>query len=133
MTVSAVTSGSARVPFVHQTNVLTLTLPSPSAAGRHVIVAITYRGAPANGLRILPNKYEEWSAFSENWPNRAREWLPMVDHPSDKATSEFIVTAPSKYKIVANGLLQEEVALGDSRSRTHWKQSVPIASWLNAL
>jgi aminopeptidase N len=133
MTVSAVTSGSARVPFVHQNNMLTLTLPSPSAAGRHVVVAITYRGAPASGLRILPNKYDEWSAFSENWPNRAREWLPMIDHPSDKATSEFIVTAPSKYKIVANGLLQEEAALGDGRSRTHWKQSVPIASWLNAL
>ena len=133
MTVSAVTSGSERVPFVHQHNVLALTLPSSATAGRHVTFTITYRGAPAAGLRILPNKYGEWSAFSENWPNRAREWLPMIDHPSDKATSEFIVTAPARCTVVANGLLQEVVALGDGRTRTHWKQSVPIASWLNAI
>ena len=79
------------------------------------------------------NKYGEWSTFSENWPNRAREWLPMIDHPYDKATSEFIVTAPAKYQVVANGLLQETRDLGDGRRLTHWKQAVPIASWLNAI
>jgi aminopeptidase N len=57
----------------------------------------------------------------------------MIDHPYDKATSEFIVTTGAKYQVVANGLLQEETDLGDGRRRTHWKQSVPIASWLNAL
>ncbi len=38
-----------------------------------------------------------------------------------------------RYQVVSNGLLQEETDLGDGRRRTHWKQSVPIASWLNAL
>jgi aminopeptidase N len=55
----------------------------------------------------------------------------MIDHPHDKATSEFIITAPAKYQVIANGLLQEESDLGDGRRTTHWKQSVPIASWLN--
>ncbi len=57
----------------------------------------------------------------------------MIDHPSDKATSEFVITAPDKYSVVANGLLQTEVASGDGWKTTHWKQSVPIASWLNAI
>jgi aminopeptidase N len=57
----------------------------------------------------------------------------MIDHPYDKATSEFIITAPAKYQVVANGLLQEVTDLGDGRRVTHWKQSVPIASWLNAI
>jgi aminopeptidase N len=57
----------------------------------------------------------------------------MIDHPYDKATSEFIVTAPATYQVVANGLLVETIDLGDGRRRTHWKQSVPIASWLNAV
>jgi aminopeptidase N len=133
MTVTGVTNGGKGARYTHQNNVLTLTLPAPSTSGSHAQFTIAYHGAPANGLRIMPNKYGEWSAFSENWPNRAREWLPMIDHPYDKATSEFIVTAPSKYQVVANGLLQEESDLGDGRRRTHWKQSVPIASWLNAL
>ena len=92
-----------------------------------------YRGVPAGGLRIINNIHGERTAFSENWPNNARHWLPMVDHPYDKATGEFIVTAPAQYQVVANGLLQEEVDLPNGMRRTHWKQSVPIASWLYAL
>jgi len=133
MTVTGVSSAGQKVPFTHRHDVLTLPLPARSTSGGHVLFTIAYHGVPASGLRILPNKYGEWSAFSENWPNRAREWLPMIDHPYDKATSEFIVTAPAKYQVVANGLLQEETDLGDGRRRTHWKQSVPIASWLNAV
>jgi aminopeptidase N len=133
MTVTSVTSAGRPVQFTHQHNVLTLPLAAPSTTGRHVEFTIAYHGAPAGGLRILPNNHGEWSAFSENWPNHARDWLPMIDHPYDKATSEFVVTAPSKYQVVANGLLLEETDLGDGRRRTHWKQSVPIASWLNAL
>ena len=50
----------------------------------------------------------------------------MIDHPYDKATSEFMVTAPSHYQVVANGLLQEETDLEDGQRMTHWKQGVPI-------
>ena len=70
---------------------------------------MTYGGIPANGLRLIPNIHGERTMFSENWPNRARQWLPMIDHPYDKATGEFIVTAPAHYQVVANGLLVEEV------------------------
>lgn len=49
-----------------------------------------YEGIPAAGLRIGPNNFGERTFFSTNWPNRARPWLPMIDHPYDKATSEFI-------------------------------------------
>jgi aminopeptidase N len=133
MTVTGVTSNGHAVPFVHEHDRLTLPLPSSLHAGDHVRFTVAYHGAPANGLRLIPNKFGEWSAFSENWPNRAREWLPMIDHPYDKATSEFLVTAPSKYQVVANGLLVESHDNGDGTRMTHWKQSVPIASWLNAI
>ncbi|HET7695711.1 MAG TPA: M1 family metallopeptidase [Vicinamibacterales bacterium] len=133
MTVRTVTSGGAAVPYTHTAGVLRIPLAAPPAAGDERRFTIAYGGSPANGLRFLTNKHGEWCAFSENWPNRAREWLPMVDHPYDKATSEFIVTAPSAYQVIANGLLQAEIDRPDGRRVTHWKQSVPIASWLNAL
>ncbi len=133
MTVTGVTRDGHAIPFVHDRNRLTLALPPHVRAGQHVQFAVAYHGAPADGLRLIRNKYGEWCAFSENWPNRAREWLPMIDHPYDKATSEFVVTAPSKYQVVANGLLVETRDLGDGTRMTHWKQSVPIASWLNAI
>ncbi len=133
MTVVEVISNNAPVSFKHQTDRLTLTLAAPVKAGARQQFTVRYRGVPANGLRMLKNKFGERVFFSENWPNNARQWLPMIDHPYDKATSEFILTAPIKYQVVANGLLQEETDLGDGRRLTHWKQNVPIASWLNAI
>jgi hypothetical protein len=85
---------------------------------------IRYHGVPANGLRTGVNKSGQRCFFSCNWPDKAREWLPMIDHASAKATSEFLITAPTKCAVVANGLLQEEVWLGDGLKMTHWKQSV---------
>lgn len=132
MTVSAVTAAGRTVQHSHQANRLRIPLP-PLSAGSEVVVTIAYRGVPAAGLRLIENIHGERTAFSENWPNNARHWLPMIDHPYDKATGEFIVTAPAHYQVVANGLLVEEVDLPGGARRTHWRQSVPIASWLYAL
>lgn len=133
MTTAGVFSDSVPLHYTHTANRLLITLPRPSQASELQRFTVRYHGIPADGLRMGVNKYNERCFFSWNWPDKAREWLPMIDHPSAKATSEFIVTAPDKYAVVANGLLQSEVSLGDGRKRTHWKQSVPIASWLNAI
>lgn len=133
MAVTAVTSDGKPVPYLHEKNQLRITLEPSSRASEERKFQVIYHGIPASGLHIGPNKYGERTFFSENWPDKARQWLPVIDHPYDKATSEFIVTAPVRYQVVSNGLLQEEIDLGDGRRQTHWKQSVPIATWLNSL
>jgi aminopeptidase N len=131
MKVSEVTSGGAPVRYTHTDDRVTISLPSRPKAGEARDFTITYRGVPAAGLHIVNNKFGERCFFSWNWPVLAHQWLPVVDHPSDKATSEFLVTAPARYQVVANGLLQETTDLAGGLRRTHWKQSVPIAVWLN--
>ncbi|MDX2057463.1 MAG: M1 family metallopeptidase, partial [Gemmatimonadales bacterium] len=84
-------------------------------------------------LLIGRNKHGDRTFFSDNWPNRARHWLPTIDHPYDKATSEFIVTAPSHYQVVSNGLQVEVTDAPGALRRTHWRNSVPIAPWLFVL
>ena len=134
MTVTAVIAGDgSALTYSHKESRLTINLPNSPSANERLPFRITYHGTPAGGLRIGKNKYGERTFFSENWPNQARHWLPMIDHPYDKATSEFRITAPGHYQVIANGLLLEETDLGDGRRLTHWKQSVPIASWLNAI
>lgn len=119
--------------FVHENHRLRVTLPSPSRAEQEFSFTVAYSGIPGAGLHIGPNLHGERGMFSDSWPDQARQWLPVIDHPSDKATGEFIVTAPSHYQVVSNGLLIEEIDLPNGQRRTHWKQSVPIASWLHAL
>ena len=68
-----------------------------------VHVAVAYHGTPDDGLIIRPNVHGSPTAFVDNWPNRARFWLPSVDHPSDKATASFTVHAPNGWQVIANG------------------------------
>jgi aminopeptidase N len=133
MTVDRVTAQGVPVAFVHRDHALTITLHRRFADGERVRVLIAYAGEPASGLKIAANRYGDRTFFSDNWPDKARHWLPTIDHPYDKATSEMIVTAPSHYQVVSNGLLVEETDLPENRRRTHWRQSIPIASWLYVL
>jgi aminopeptidase N len=133
MTVSAVSAEDVRLPFTHRNDTLTIELPRPSVTGQRLRLRIAYAGIPASGLKIAKNRHGDRTFFSDNWPNRARHWLPTVDHPYDKATSDMIITAPAHYQVVSNGLLIEETDLPGDRRRTHWRQSVPIAPWLYVL
>ena len=99
-------------------------------------VAIRYAGEPKDGLIIRTDSLGRWTGFGDNWPNRARNWIPSIDHPSDKATVTWTVRAPSDRKVVANGELVEETPLprggatGPSRTLTRWREARPIPPYL---
>ncbi|MFT5761296.1 MAG: aminopeptidase N [Polaribacter sp.] len=133
MMVSSVSSNGNPLKFTHKNDELFIHLSEPSKKNQRTKIQIQYKGIPANGLKIADNMHGDRTFFSDNWPNRGRHWLATVDHPSDKAMCEFIVTAPDHYQIVSNGLKIEETNLDDNKRLTHWKQSVPIASWLYVL
>ena len=133
MRVGAVTGADGPLEFEHRDDALFIALASPTEAGERRQVTVAYEGVPATGLIIAPNKHGDRTFFSDNWPNKARNWLPTIDHPYDKATSELIVTAPAHYQVISNGLLIEETDLLDGTRRSHWKESIPIATWLYAL
>ncbi len=133
MVVDAVLLGNQTLKFTHQNDELIIQLPQPSVLSAELEFSIQYHGIPFDGLRIGATKFGDRSFFNESWPNRARHWLPTIDHPYDKATSEFIVKAPSHYKVISNGLLLEESNIGNNTTLTHWKQSIPVSSWLFVL
>jgi len=133
MTVTSVTSNGRAVLFDHRDNRLRLPLPPDAVAGQDVVFTIAYHGVPANGLRLLNNIHGDRTAFSENWYHNARQWLPMIDHPADKATGELIATTKADYQVVSNGVIVEQEDLPGGLRRTHWKQDVPISSWLYSL
>lgn len=133
MTVDAVRMDGRELTWRHENDQLYVDLPEPPAAMERIQVEVVYHGEPADGLHIGPNKHGDRSFFSDDWPNKARNWLPTVDHPYDKATSEMRVTASDRYQVVSNGMLVEETDLGDGLRVTHWRESVPIATWLYVL
>tara|TARA_B110000977_G_scaffold9563_1_gene12652 strand:+ start:463 stop:2103 length:1641 start_codon:yes stop_codon:yes gene_type:complete len=133
MVVSEVSSNGKMLSFSHKNDELIIHLPKPSLIEQFSKYKIKYKGIPQSGLIIGDNKHGDRTFFSDNWPNLTRHWLATIDHPYDKAMCEFIVTAPDHYQIISNGLKIEESNINNNKRVTHWKQSVPIASWLFVL
>ena len=132
MEVKKVTFNGSEVSYSHDNDVLLIETGALEYSSRDII-NVVYSGMPITGLIIGPNMHGDRTFFSDNWPNKARNWLPLVDHPYDKSTAEFIVIAPNHYQVISNGLLVEETNLNKELKKTHWKQSVPISCWLYAL
>ena len=126
MTVEQVFIDGNPVHWYHNDNRLRIDLASMKVEGETTNLVIRYYGIPADGLVISRNRHGDRTFFADNWPDRARNWIPCVDHPSDKAFVDFIVYAPEKYKVVSNGYLYEESTLPEGVKLTHWKEEISI-------
>jgi len=124
MLVSAVTDGNKRLNFNQDSD--KVYVYAPAIKNEIHSYSITYRGLHADGLIISKNEFGHRTFFGDNWPNRAHNWLPCADYPADKATVDFIVTAPAHYDVVANGLKTEEMALPNEMKLTHWKERAEL-------
>lgn len=112
--------------FSHKLNKIVIPRGEKTVKGDTGFFMINYKGVPADGLIISKNQFGKRTFFADNWPNRAHRWLPCNDDPSDKASVEFIVTAPSRYRVISNGVLVEESNLPGDKKLTHWKEDVPL-------
>jgi len=128
MKVSNVVLNNKKISFEQLENKINISFPDSIDYYKPTTFIISYSGIPTDGLIISKNKFGERTFFGDNWPNRAHYWIPVKDHPSDKATCDFIINAPDHYKIISNGkLISEEKGLQGSK-KTIWKESVPIAT-----
>ncbi|HSG82368.1 MAG TPA: M1 family metallopeptidase [Gemmatimonadota bacterium] len=130
LTVDSVTQGGAAVRFQRDEGGLFVSLRAPAAAGDTVTVTVFYGGTPRDGLIFRRNPYGAPTAFADNWPDRARQWLPSNDHPSDKATVELRVRAPAAWNVVGVGRLVSQEAQNDGRVLTIWStdRAIPVYS-----
>lgn len=128
MSVKRITEDGLELSFRHQDDLITLNI-SKTKAGVKRNYRIIYSGVPGDGLIISLNKFGDRTFFGDNWPDRGHHWLPLVDHPSDKAIVEFIVSAPDHYGVVAVGKKVSEKR-EDGRVYSHWLTTVPLSSKL---
>lgn len=113
--------------FTHASDTLRLA-PDPSRWANRVqdTLVVSYSGIPKDGLIISQNRHGDRTFFGDQWPNRARHWLASVDHPSDKATVTFEVTAPSHYQVIANGRQVASVDHADGTRMTRYRSTKPL-------
>jgi len=126
MQVSSVTEKGKKLQFVQDS--AAVKIYAKAKTGSLHSYKISYAGVPADGLIISTNNFGHRTFFGDNWPNRAHNWLPCVDVPADKASVDFVVTAPDHYQVISNGLKIKEQQLPNHLKLTHWHEAVVLPS-----
>src|SRR5215208_2130087 len=131
MHVRAVEVNGKPVRAAHTANRLDIPLSGSRADGAHV--RVVYDGVVTDGLVVRKDAKGRWTWFGDNWPDRTRQWLPTVDHPSEKATVTWTVRADERNVVVANGASLGAMHLtvrGRPMLQTRWRETHPIPAYL---
>ena len=131
--VSKVTLGGDTVKHRVRRGKVTVRPKKPMAAGERFTVRLRYAGhpKPVSTRRLGTAGWEELTDGSivAGQPHGAPSWFPCNDRPSNKASYQITVTAPTGYRVVANG----ELARRRRRSggvTWFFEQDEPMATYL---
>ena len=126
LTVNRVSINRNEVPFTHQNGKLLFTLPEDAMPGTSLVLGVDYHGKPKDGLILTADKDGKPAAIGDNWPDRVHHWLPVLDHPSAKATITFNITASASQEVVANGRLDHVETTASGERTWTYSEGVPI-------
>lgn len=127
MCIHSVKNGKGKlIAFTHKDDIVVITNKKKWKKNKIITIEINYSGVPEDGLYIRNSIYDKKTFFGDNWPNRAQYWLPVVDHPSDKAKVDFFITAPKHLDVIASGQLLSKKEVKDDKNFYHFKTKQPF-------
>lgn len=101
----------------------------PLQKGDEVTIVIEYTiDHPIDGL-LFSKENDGVFVVSDHETERARYWLPVVDHPSVRTPISFKLRTATDLTALANGQLVEEKVDGDHKITT-WEMRQPTPSYL---
>lgn len=126
LTVDRVTLNGSSSTFRRKEGQLHFDLPQTASPGAVYIIEVFYHGKPKDGLILTNDKDGKPTAVGDNWPDRVHNWIPVLDHPSAKATITFNITAPANQEVVANGRLDHVETTATGQRTWTYSEGVPI-------
>ncbi|HJT27422.1 MAG TPA: M1 family metallopeptidase [Pyrinomonadaceae bacterium] len=126
LTVDRVTLNGNLSTFLRRNGKLHFALPQAASPGDVYIIEVSYHGKPKDGLILTNDKDGKPAAIGDNWPDRVHHWIPVLDHPSAKATVTFNITAPAGQEVIANGRLDHVETTASGPRTWTYSEGVPI-------
>jgi aminopeptidase N len=114
--------------FSYDGHVVRVALPAEARPGTRT-VRVRYHGRPTDGLIFGTSAGREPSIFADDWPDRARHFIPTVDHPAYKAPVTWEIDAPGTMGVVANGRRAGVTDLPGGRRRWRYVEDRPIPTY----
>ncbi|REE96097.1 peptidase M1-like protein [Thermomonospora umbrina] len=131
--VRSVAVDGRRATFARKGQELTVVPTQPLPRGAEFTAVVHYAGKPGPLNNSALGTYG-WiptrdGAVTLSEPDGTPTWIPVNDHPLDKATYTFRLTVPKGLQALANGSPSPPVHKGDVSTYT-WAERSPMASYL---
>ena len=141
----AIVSGGKNIPlkYSYDSMNLRITLDRVYKANESYTVYIDYVSKPndhvwpsgdSKGLYFINPTGQEKDKPTQIWtfgePEHNSSWYPTIDKPNQKQTDEIVMTVPSKYVTLSNGLMVSQKTNGDGTRTDTWKMNLPHAPYL---
>jgi aminopeptidase N len=118
--------GMAGISFIRSNNKLSVTLNQFYQPGKEFQIKINYHHLDVNDNAFTA---DSGMVFTNCEPERARNWFPCHDVPSDKATFDLTARTPANVKLGSNGMPADSTLHGDTLVY-HWVSAEPVATYL---
>lgn len=131
--VTSLTVDGQPATFTRAGQELVITPGAPIVDGQPLEVVTTYRGTPEQ----VPNpdgSRDGWTETADGVvalgePQAVPSFVPVNDHPTDKALWHFEISVPRALFGISNGRL-EGIERGNGRTTTAWQVDEPMPSYL---
>lgn len=135
--VKSVQVDGADAKYAREGSELEVTPAAQLANGKEFEARVAYSGVPTPlPDPTLPIKlgwqFQNGEVYIVNEPYGASSYMPVNDHPRDKATYTFRVTVPKPFVVAGNGSLVEKKEKGDQITYV-WRSRDPVASYVVTL
>ncbi len=114
---------------------LTITFEEALTPGAQAEVDIQYTiDRPITGMQFstpdpsYPNR--PLLVATDHETERARYWLPCIDHPTVRSTFALHLTVPDDLVVVAGGSCEKEEPASLGRKTSHWRLDYPCPAYL---
>lgn len=136
LNVTQVTMRAQPLSFAHESNLLTIQLPQTVSPGLLDSLSIKYSGQPPRTQQAFTTTTiaRKPVLYTLSQPYGAKDWWPCKQSLNDKIDSiDVIITAPSQYTAVSNGVLKGVTTVSNGKKRTAFKHRYPIPAYLVAI
>lgn len=128
--------GQKPLTYSAETGAVSTLLDRAYAKDETISIRFKYKASPKKGVYFVPAETDDGKAtrsaqiWTQGEPEEARHWFPSFDHPSDKATTEKILTVEKGLTVVGNGELLEKRDNGNGTETWHYRMPVPHSVYL---
>jgi aminopeptidase N len=106
--------------------------------GDLISLRFKYAATPAKGVYFVDAETENGKItrhaqiWTQGEPEEARHWFPSFDFPSDKATTEQIITVEKGETVIGNGEFLGKTDNPNNTTTFHYKMTVPHSTYLTS-